>query len=316
MAPHADHEGSIIAAHTLSVQAMLRHVAVDGHVYVAAQAKNLDEDTLPIQIQRRGLRDVTVFNGFCQKHDRELFACIETEPFRFFRQQTFMLAYRAVARECYLKRKQYESLPTPQEYADIHGIADALQYSEAALIFQAASLSGAEDAEELKASFDQHLLNQAWDRVVTRAILFPTKPTVLAAGAFQPFYDMNGQQLQDFEDLTADMSQICMSVIPIETGGAAIFSWLDSSNLAPERFFESIAQAADLTSAVVHAIFDNTENFAINPAWYDTLKEHECQYLFSRMMLLEQSISYADKRRPDESAPKVANWGQGVISAF
>lgn len=226
-----------------------------------------------------------------------------------------MLAYRTVARECYLKRKQYESLPTPQEFADIHGIDDALQYSEAALIIQAASLSGAKDAEKLKASFDQHLLNQGWDRVVTRAILFP-QPTVLAAGAFQPFYDMNGQQLQDFEDPTADMSQICMSVIPIETGGAAIFSWLDSSNLAPGRFFESIAQAVDLTSAVIHAIFDNTENFAINPLWYDTLKEHERQYLFSRMMLFEQSISYADKRRPDESAPKVANWGQGVISDF
>ena len=181
-----------------------------------------------------------------------------------------MLGFRAVARKCYLKRKQFESLPTPQEFANVHGIEDQLEYSDDTLLFQAASLSGAEDAEALKATFDKRLLASSWDRVVSRAILFPQKPTVLAAAAFQPFIDMNGRQVQDFEDFEADMSQICMSVIPTATGGAAIFSWLDSSNAAPQRLFESVAEAADLTSAVIHAIFDNTENFAMNPTWYES----------------------------------------------
>lgn len=295
---------------------MLRRVAVDSHVYVAAQAKRIARDTFPIEVQRRGLRDVTVFNGFCQKHDRDLFACLELEPFRFQRRQSFMLAYRAVARECYLKRKQYESLPSPDDYAAIHGIDEKLEFSDAAIVFQAASLSGAEDAEELKASFDKHLLNQAWDRVVTRAVLFPTTPTVLAAAAFQPFIDMNGQQLQDFEDLDADMSQICMSVIPTETGGAAIFSWLDSSNSAPQRFFESVVAAPDLTSSVLHAVFDNTENFAINPTWYEGLSEEEKQYVFSRIMLFAQNVSYAAGARPDQTAPKLASWGAAVVAEF
>jgi len=79
MAPHPDHEGPVISAHTLSVEAMLRKIAVDSHVYVAAQAKRLARDTFPIEVQRKGLRDVTVFNGFCQKHDRDLFACLELE---------------------------------------------------------------------------------------------------------------------------------------------------------------------------------------------------------------------------------------------
>lgn len=316
MAPHVDHDGPVISAHTLSVEAMLRKVSVDSHVYVAAQAKRLARDTFPIEVQRKGLRDVTVFNGFCQKHDRELFACLELEPFRFQRQQSFMLAYRAVARECYLKRKQYESLPSPEEYASIHGIEDQLRLSDVALVFQAASLTGAEDAEDLKASFDRHLLSRGWDRVVTRAILFPATPTVLAAAAFQPFIDMNGTQLQNFEDLGADMSQICMSVIPTETGGAAIFSWLDSSNSAPQSFFDSVASVPNLTASVLHAIFDNTENFAMNPSWYEGLTEDERSYVFSRIMLFSQNVSYASGARPDQSAPNIANWGVGVVSAF
>lgn len=316
MAPHSDHDGPVISAHTLSVEAMLRKVAVDSHVYVSVKAKRIARDTFPIEIQRKGLRDVTVFNGFCQKHDRELFACLELEPFRFQRQQCFMLGYRAVARECYLKRKQYESLPSPDDYAAIHGVEEKLQYSDDALLFQAAMLSGAEDAEELKATFDKHLLAQAWDRVVTRAILFPTTPTVLAAAAFQPFVDMDGNQLQDFENLEAEMSQICMSVIPTETGGAAVFSWLDSSNSAPQRFFDSVANVPDLSASVLHAIFDNTENFAINPGWYDTLRADEKSYLFSRIMLFTQNTSYASGARPDQKGPKLANWGAGVVAAF
>lgn len=316
MAPHADHEGPVISAHTLSVQAMLRKIAVDAHVYVAAQAKRLARETFPIEVQRKGIRDVTVFNGFCQKHDRELFACLELEPFRFQRQQSFMLAYRAVARECYLKRKQYESLPSPEEFAAIRGIDERLQFSDAALMFQAASLSGAEDVEQLKASFDKHLFNQSWDRVVTRAILFPATPTVLAAAAFQPFIDMDGNRLQNFEDLEADMSQICMSVIPTETGGAAIFSWLDSSNSAPRRFFDSVAGAPNLTASVLHAIFDNTENFAINPIWYEGLTEDDRKYVFSRIILFSQNTSYAGGARPDQRAPSIANWGPGVVAEF
>ncbi|MEQ6342917.1 MAG: hypothetical protein M3A44_15055 [Gammaproteobacteria bacterium] len=316
MAPHADHEGSIISAHTLSVEAMLRKIAVDSHVYSAGQAKRIARDTFPIEIQRRGLRDVSVFNGFCQKHDRELFACLETEPFRFGRQQIFMLAYRGAARECYLKRKQYETLPSPDDYADIHGIEEKLRLSEAALIFQAASLRGAEEAEGLKASLDSHLMNQAWGRLITRAILFPKSPSVLATAAFQPFFDMNGVQLQDFEDLEAEMSQICMSVIPVETGAAAVFSWLDSANSAPSRFFDSVAAGSNLTSAVLHAVLDNTENFALNPTWYEGLPEDKKRYIFSRMMLFEQSVSYSDRKRPDETAPVLDEWGHGVIASF
>jgi hypothetical protein len=120
--------------------------------------------------------------------------------------------------------------------------------------------------DDLKASFDKLLMSNAWDRLETRAILFPNTPTVIAASAFGPFIDMDGRKLQDFEDSEAEMSQVCISVIPTETGGAAIFSWLDSSNSAPSRFFESVINSPDMTAPALHAIFDNTENFAINPS--------------------------------------------------
>lgn len=234
MAPHSDHTGSIVSAHTLSVESMLRRIAIDGRVYAVVAARNLGSDQFPIDIARRGIRDVSVFNGFCQGHDRDLFSCLETEPFRFTRKQCFMLAYRAACRECYLKRKQFETVPTAEEYRAVHGAEPPPGFVETMLLMQAGSLSGANDAESLKEALDSLLLGEEWDRVVTYSILFPRTPSVLATAAFQPFFTMDGEQLQDFTDLENEVSSMCFSLIPLEAGGAAVFSWLDTHSGAAE----------------------------------------------------------------------------------
>lgn len=316
MAPFTDHDTQIVSAHTLSLESMLRRIAVDGHVYASGAAKRIAADTFPIEIQRKGLRDVSVFNGFCARHDRDLFACLETIPFRFTRQQNFMLAYRAAARECYLKRKQVESIPTAEDIARMHGITDKIRLNDAALIFQASSLRGAEEIEALKATLDGYLVNESWGRLVTHAILFPKTPSALATAVFQPFFDLDGEQLQDFENLNAEMSQLAISVIPVETGGAAIFSWLDTANSGPKRFFESVLRGKDLTSSVLHAVLDSTENVALNPLWYEGLTKTQSDYIFSRMIIFSASITYSDKKRPDNSAPFLDDWGKATISEF
>lgn len=316
MAPQKDHKGSIVSAHTLSVEAMLRKVAVNSKVYGLKQSKEIAKDIFPIQLQKLGLREVSVFNGFCQKHDVELFSCLENEPFYFQPKQNFMLAYRAVARECYLKRKQFESLPTAEEFGNIHGIEEKIRLSDMALIFQAASIRGAEEVEALKATLDRYLLTGAWNRLITRAIIFPNLPSILATAAFQPFFDMNGTQLQDFENLETEMSHICISLIPLEVGGVAIFSWPDSANSAPKRYYDSIIESQNLTSSVIHAVFDNTENFALYPAWYEQLSQGQKDYLFSRVKLFDSGIEGSKHTRPDNSSPFLDDWGKGIATDF
>lgn len=316
LAPHSDHSGQIVAAHTLSVEAVLRPLSTDSHVYAANLKGKFSPDSHPIEIRRLGLRDVSVFNGFCSKHDAELFSCLENEPFRFKREQSFMLAFRAAARECYLKRKQCESYPDPDTVRLIHGIDEQLEYSELALISQAASLRGAEEAEAFKSKLDRYLLQKTWDRLITRAIIFPKIPSIVASFVFEPFHDMNGEQLQDYENLEAEMSQLAISLIPIEQGGAAIFSWLDTANTAPRKFFESVAQGKNLTSSIIHAAIDNSENFAFSSAWYESLSDEQKHYLFSRISSLGASIVYHENGRADSTAPFLDDWGQPSISSF
>ena len=316
MAPHTNHAGSIVSAHTMSLAGVLRKVSENGHVYAPNFSKNFSPDEPPVEIKRLGLRNVSVFNGFCANHDASLFSCLENESFRFTRKQLFMLTYRAAARECYLKRKQCESLPTLEQIQAMHGITQQIAYSEEILIHQAASLRGAEEIEALKAKLDGYLTNESWDRMITHAILFPKNSCLAACFVFQPFYDLDGVKLQDYEDLEAEMSQLTITVMPLEQGSAAIFSWLDSANSAPRRFFESVQRSTNLTSAVIHAAIDNGENFALSPLWYESLSEATKSYIHSRVSILEAGIRYFYKHRPENSAPFLADWGEGQVTHF
>lgn len=316
MAPWVDHDRTIVSAHTLSVESMLRKISVDGHVYAVGSPKKIAKDTFPIEIQRMGLRNVSVFNGFCAKHDRDLFECLETAPFRFTPEQLFKLAYRTVSKESYLKRKQVESLPSPEQYAAIHGIEAKLRLSDMALLYQAGVLRGAEEIESLKRVLDGLLLSSQWSRLVTRVILFPEIPSVLGTTTFQPYVDLDGRQLQDFENLEADMSHIFMSVIPVDTGGAAIFSWLDTANSAPRCFFESITRGKSLTSAVIHALLDNAENVAFSHTWYEKLSKELKDYVFSRVVKFDGGTDQLNAPRPDDAAPYLGDWGDPNIASF
>lgn len=316
MAPQPDHEGRIVSAHTMSLEAVLRKISKDGHVYAQDFGAKLSEDAPPIAISRQGLRSVSVFNGFCAKHDAYLFSCLENEPFRFNRMQLFMLAYRAAARECYLKRKMCESLPTLEQIKSMHGISEEISYTEEVLIHQAASLQGAEELEQLKSKLDEMLVSSSWDRMVTHAILFEKAPCLTSCFVFQPFHDLNGKQLQDYTNLEAEMSHLAVSVIPTDQGAAAIFSWLDTANNAPRLFFESVVSSTNRTSAVIHAVLDNSENFAFSPEWYELLPDATKVYLLSRVGLFEASIEYHYRPRPEGAAPALSDWGNSLVAPF
>lgn len=309
LAPHEDHEGPIVSAHTLSLEAFLRPISREGRVYAIQKNLTNDPKKFPLTLELQGLRDVSVFNGFCRTHDRELFSCIETRPFEFNQEQLFMLAYRAVVRESYFKRKQHESFPSLEQIAAMQGIKEEIQLTELAEKYLSAILEGAAEIENLKKKLDDLLIAKDWGLLVTRALIFPKPPVVVASFAVQPSVDMNGKRLQNMWDSTSELSHMMVSIIPLNTGSAAIFSWLDSANSAPSRFFDSIALSKAPTTAIIHTALDLSENIAVSPEWYESLKPLTREYVMSRVLNLAQDEIYATRGNPLRRSPDLGDWG-------
>ena len=252
---------------------MLRPIARDGHVYAVKVNLYRLTPTGPATIGLLGIRDTSFFNGFCAAYDKALFSPIEDQPFACTPLQLFTHAYRAIAKESYLKRKQAESLPTPDVVKEIHGLPKELElpFSADALLSMAASLRGAEELERTKAEMDQHLVGGDWRRVITTVIPFAKPPTVVCNFVYSPDHDFEGNYLQDFENWEADLSQVMVTIIPAGSDGFALLSHLDTANSAPRRLIESLTARADLTSSLLWLVFCQTENFAVAPTWYESL---------------------------------------------
>ena len=121
LSPTADCDGRIVSAHTLAVESVLRPISRNAHVYTPQRAVyNIVESGDFGQLVLKGIRDTSVFNGFCAKHDNAIFAPIEDGQFICTYNQLFLYAYRAVAYECYMRRQRCESLMTPDTFRAIH----------------------------------------------------------------------------------------------------------------------------------------------------------------------------------------------------
>ena len=305
--------GGIIAAHTLSAEAMLRPIASDGHVYAIKTNLYAPSADGPATIGRLGIRDTSVFNGFCTTHDKALFSPIEDHPFTCSPQQLFMHAYRAIAKESYLKREQADSpFPSVEVFKTIHGIPKELelQLSEDALLSQAASLRGAEEIERTKAEMDKHLVGSDWRRVMTTVIPFAKRPTVVCNFVYSPDHDFEGAYLQDFENWEADLSQLMVTIIPAPPGGFALLSHLDTANAAPRRLIESLKSRVDVTSSLLWLVFCQSENFAISPAWYELLTARQKQAIQDGF-LSNVDLFAAKHNQLRECRLVVESWGPG-----
>ncbi len=280
----------IVSAHTLSARGMLRPIARDGHVYTYHTDLFATDREKATTFRLTGIADTSVFNGFCSYHDAKIFSPIESLPFLCRTDQLFLHAFRAVAKESYLKRKQAESTPTEALIKNIHGIPGHvnLGLDELFILQKAASLTGAEEIERLKARLDSYYLTQDWRRLVTTVIPFSIVPKIVCNFVYAPDFDFVGDYLQDFEDFSKDLDHLMITVLPAAGGGYALLSHLDDCGLAPRRLISSLLARPNVTTALVWLIIGQAENIAISPDWFETLSEVE------RQLILQHFVCNAD----------------------
>ncbi len=99
-----DCEGGVIKAHTVSRGHNLTKISKDGHVLqYDANIPEMNMNGGKLSVKRVGIKNASTFYGFCAKHDRDLFSCIENEVFSGRPDQCLSVAYRTMSRELYGK---------------------------------------------------------------------------------------------------------------------------------------------------------------------------------------------------------------------
>jgi len=293
--------GRIVQAHTIQRGGGLSKIAEKGKVLTLRPGSALGFVAGGGQIRARpiGIKDASTFTGFCEKHDATVFGPLERVPFIGSAQQAFLLLYRAVSHELYLKRSLVKATAIVGDQArrtSSHGEREFF------FLGQVGALLGTRDLGSVKSRLDRILLAGTHDAEIDYVVIeLSGTPDVVCAGATAPQKDLRGNPLQDIEDHSAIVSTLGFALIPTDTGGAAVLSWLRGDE-PPRNFAESLAEVSRdlLPSTLVNVAFEYFENTYMRPTWWRGLSEQ------SRRAFLRRAVhgtSLAPENRADLLVP-------------
>jgi len=269
-------QGRIINCHTVQNRGGLTQIAVDGQVLGFDQDQARMVKTGNISVQPLGIRKASTFTGFCEHHDNSVFAEVEDRTFVPTKRQCFLLAYRGICREFYKKRAQDSVAPVMQRLA---GPEDTKTQH-----YSIAVSRGLDDISRLKKEFDNILISGDLNRVKCFAVIFSDTPKVACTSALFPYNDFNDRIVQELDNLDVDVQGFGFSLTPTDSGGAAVFGFLDGSQ-ACDAFVEGIHSTAleDLPDALVRFVFSNFENTFFSPEWWKRLPDTTQDTLINRV---------------------------------
>ena len=266
--PEAPHncKGGIVKAHTIQKSGGLTEIAQDGHVF------RPDPYCDPTEITRIGINKASTFTGFCEFHDDTLFAPIEKSPLQLTRRHAFLLAFRVVSHELFLKRRAVELQ-----------IPDGAPFPDFMLGYQAGARIAIRNLQEVHSEMGNAILRRRFRKTNFFALEFDTVPQVLCTGAPNVEFDFHGNRLQ-FLTRREPLEYITFSILPFgRSRGVVVFAWHGKSNVNA-RFIRSLSSLSkrDIPDAIVRFAFQSIENMFLAPNWWDELSEAIKERLLKR----------------------------------
>lgn len=268
-------DGEVIKAHTVSRGPNLAKIAKGGHVlHYVASIPDMNKNGGKLSVKKIGIKDASVFHGFCSKHDRELFSCIENEAFAGRPDQCLAVAYRTMSRELYGKDAGAHLRETLRG-ADV-GLKPFEQFMLQKMLDQ--NDMGNELARrELKVTHDAlttALVDVRLDTLSSVVFEFTAPLPFMFAGAWSPFTDFHGRELQEgYADEL--LEQIFVASFAGASGAMICVSWRNIDEAPGYVIAEQLLSLPDdqRASACLQLVMKHVENVFFNPDWFHALSD-------------------------------------------
>jgi hypothetical protein len=268
--------GMIVKAHTVPKSSSLKAIARNGHVLgLKLSLENVRKHEGKLKPELIGINKASTFSGFCKIHDNSIFAPIEKQEFSASPEHCFLLAYRALSKECYAKSAMANLSELRKSLDKGKAMGPQMYIQTTAFLMDIGIMAAVRDNEYHKNIFDSCLENN--DYSLVRALIFEldAPPPIMMSGAVSPDFNFHGDNIQDLMEL--DKIQDIMSLTSFFDGckGRIIFSWLENSHQSCKALLESLLNKPEheLTKYIVQYMFSTFENIFIDPAWWDDLQK-------------------------------------------
>ncbi len=270
-------EGGIIKAHTVSRGCNLSKIAKDSRVLqYDADIKKLSKNGGKLSLKEVGIRQASVFNGFCKKHDQELFSCIENDTFTARPDQCLAVAYRTLSRELYNKDAQSHQRETlrgidkgtsPVEQFAIQNMLEEIRVGNEA---------ARRETRVTHAALTAAMVSNKSNILSSLVFEFPSILPFMFAGGWSPFSDLYDSELQDgYADELLEQIFVYSFVSGDKT--LICFSWQNNPNAPGEIIAKQVQELPvdQQASACLQLTMKHIENVFFNPDWMRSLSAPE-----------------------------------------
>lgn len=277
----------IVRAHTVQRRGGLAAIAENGHVIsTITAAQDLFKNQGEFVPGEVGVRSASAFLGFCGYHDAAMFRPIEVGQALLTIETAFLLSFRAMAYELFMKRAALSAHGSKRDadkgrpFEVQCAIQEWLHWHEFGL------RRGLADLERWKATYDAAYRAGNFDGFGFHGVVFDSVLPVVGCGGFHPEFDFAGQSLQRL-GRGADLAyeHVVFNLTVLNGKSAGVIGWNEGTAGPAAAFARSFAAVADdqKAGAAIRLAFEHIENVHIRPSWWRGLSNEQRAAAILRM---------------------------------
>lgn len=270
----------IIKAHTVSKSSSLKEISVDGHVlsFYSNAMENIKTGKLcPTKI---GINKASTFSGFCSHHDKTLFAPIEDKPFSINSEHCFLVAYRAVSSEVYVKSG------AAKVFHDIKGFDKGLPqnlqiaFQKFAGSFYDGNDLTKKDLAYIKGKLDMMFIEEKVSQLKHVVFELERPPAIMGSAIVAPKFGFDGKSIQRLSQNVKDIPDyIVINSFSNTEKGYIVLSWLQEHTATAHKLIKQFTEKNLTSDHLAIFMISLIENVYMHPAWWVSLESKLQKYV-------------------------------------
>lgn len=266
----------IIKAHSVSKSSSLKAIAVDGHVYTTFKTNHDLSMSKRVRPKKVGINQASVFTGFCSNHDKHIFAPIEDNLFDKSPYHCFLVAYRSLCRELFVKESAANTFSFAQELDKGKSLSEQVMIQQMAKYYGSNNDLTMGDLRYLKQKLDHMLTAAAFDDLHHLVVELELPPSVMTSAVVGYTVGFDGELLQTISYDPKDIPDyVFINSFASENRGYIVLSWLKEHSTSNLKFVNQLLQTGSVSNSLSIFTFAMVENIYISPEWWESLNEEE-----------------------------------------
>ncbi len=299
-----------IESHSLQRNGPLASIAEDGHVIRISHALRAQKFEDRRFFEKVGVRKASTFQGFCNKHDSEIFSEIEERDVQLTERNAVLFAIRSFAFEHYQKGVMVELQKSLIRDSLENGDLEKVKF--AGWVLEGASRARTAGESRLRAFFKFHF-RQAPPNYLYCLTQYAHEAPFAVTGAFEPEWNLSGQYL-----FRADPFRVKWNTVALfcgNLGGRLVSCVSGVQQYKDHRIDKFVKSLCPINCQGPSPLFTvstaYSENCFLRPSWYQSMPETDKE----KVVTLMKSGVMDESRDPNLLAFRV-NMPENAIVDF